>query len=94
MPRSILASVIDERRRHAVADLLIRLVETVRDDYFPDTTTCRAFELALIGTKMWDMLDTGHMASVAALSRATGISRTAFWYSPKKESTRGMQFPS
>jgi hypothetical protein len=75
MPKSILSSVIDERRRHAVADLLIRLVETVRDDYFPDATMCRAFELALIGTKMWDMNDVGRMASATALSRATGIPR-------------------
>jgi hypothetical protein len=76
MPSSILASVIDERRRHAVADLHDRLVETIRDDYFPDTSTCCAFELALIGTKMWDMVDAGHMASASALSRATGIPRT------------------
>jgi predicted transcriptional regulator len=75
MPGSILASVIDERRRHAVADLLVRLVETIRDDYFPGTSTSDAFELALIGTKMWDMLDAGRMASASALSRATGIPR-------------------
>jgi hypothetical protein len=76
MPNSILASVIDERRRHAVADLLVRLVETVRDDYFPGTSMCRAFELTLIGTKMWDMLDADRVPSASALSRATGIPRS------------------
>jgi hypothetical protein len=76
MSRSSLTSVIDEKHRHAVADLLVRLMETVRDDWFPDIDTSRAFELTLIGVKMWDMLDAGRMPSASALSRSTGIPRT------------------
>jgi len=51
MSRSSLTSVVDEKHRHAVAGLLVRPMETVRDDWFPDIETTHAFELTLIGVK-------------------------------------------
>lgn len=76
MPKSISNEMLLGPQRNAMAELCIRLVESIRNDYFPGVKTCEAFELIMIVHRMFDMHAVGRAASASALARSTGIPRS------------------
>jgi Winged helix-turn-helix DNA-binding len=76
MPKSISNEMLLGPQRNAMAELCIRLVECIRNDYFPGVKTCEAFELIVIVHRMFDMHAVGRSASASALARSTGIPRS------------------
>jgi DNA-binding transcriptional ArsR family regulator len=76
-PKSLLEQLtFGKRARRVVADLIIELVETCRDDFMPGTPLCEFFMYVLIGGKMLSLHERGREASASDLSRLTGIPRT------------------
>jgi hypothetical protein len=74
-PKSLIEHVTFGKQRHAMADLVIQLVETARDDS-PGISLWEFFMHVLIGGKMLTLHDRGREASASDLSRLTGIPRT------------------
>ena len=76
-PKSLLEQLtFGKRARRVVADLIIELVETCRDDVMPGTPLCEFFMYVLIGGKILMLHERGREASASDLSRLTGIPRT------------------
>jgi hypothetical protein len=76
-PKSLLEQLtFGKRARRVVADLIIELVETCRDDFMPGTPLYEFFMHVLIVGKMLTLHDRGREASASDLSRLTGIPRT------------------
>jgi hypothetical protein len=76
MPPEVILERIDRwHERTAMADLCIRLVQSVGRDYFPGARTCDAFEMLLILHAMFEIHTAGRLATASALARSTGISR-------------------
>lgn len=59
-----------------MAETVIRLMESLRDDYLPGMRTWDAFALLLIIRKIYEMHTAGRRATASALSRAVGMPRT------------------
>jgi hypothetical protein len=75
MPPKVMLERIDRwHERTAMADLCIRLVQSIGRDYFPGARTCDAFEMMVILNAMFEIHTTGRFATVSALARSTGIS--------------------
>jgi predicted transcriptional regulator len=75
-PEVILERIARWHERTAMADLCIRLVQSVGRDYFPGASTCDAFEMLLILHAMFEIHTAGRFATASALARSTGISRS------------------
>jgi hypothetical protein len=76
MPPEVILERIDRwHERTAMADLCIRLVQSVGRDYFPGARTCDAFEMLLILHAMFEIHTAGRLATASVLARSTGISR-------------------
>lgn len=77
MPPKVMLERIDRwHERAAMADLCIRLVQSIGRDYFPGARTCDAFEMLVILHAMFEIHTAGRFATASALSRSTGISRS------------------
>jgi DNA-binding IclR family transcriptional regulator len=63
-------------QRHTLADSVIRLLETFRDDLFPGVATWESFALFLILHRIAHMNQLGRAANASALAWSTGIPRT------------------
>jgi hypothetical protein len=62
--------------RSAMADLCIRLVQSIGRDYFPGARTCDAFEMMVILHAMFEFHTAGRFATTSTIARYTGISRS------------------
>jgi hypothetical protein len=77
MPPKVMLERIDRwHERAAMADLCIRLVQSIGRDYFPGAKTCDAFEMLVILNAMFEIHTAGRFATATALARSTGISRS------------------
>jgi predicted transcriptional regulator len=77
MPPKVMLERIERwHERTAMADLCIRLVQSIGRDYFPGARTCDAFEMLVILNAMFEMHTAGRFATASALARSTGISRS------------------
>jgi MarR family len=63
------------KERHAPADLVIRLVQSYRDDYLPDQTRCAAFQLIFLLDTILRLDESGRPVTGSTLARATEIPR-------------------
>ena len=75
-PKSLIEDVTFGKQRHVMVDLMIRLVETARDDFSPGMPLWEFFMQVLIVGKMVTLHERGREASASDLSRLTGIPRT------------------
>lgn len=77
MPPKVMLERIDRwYERSAMADLCIRLVQSIGRDYFPGARTCDAFEMIVILHAMFELHTAGRFATANAIARYTGISRS------------------
>jgi hypothetical protein len=75
-PKSLIEQIAFGKQRHAMADLMIQIMETARDDYKPGMPLWEVFMYMLIVGKMLTLHERGREASASDLSRLTGIPRS------------------
>jgi hypothetical protein len=75
-PKLLIEQVTFGKQRHAMADLVIQLMETACDDFNPGMPLWEFFMQVLIVGKMLTLHERGREASASDLSRLTGIPRT------------------
>jgi predicted HTH transcriptional regulator len=71
-----LNAIIYGKERHCLVHLIIRLIDSYRQDYVPNLSKCAAFELLLIVDKMLHLHEVGRPATASALARSTDIPRS------------------
>jgi hypothetical protein len=72
---SVIRKIQLEKQRHAMAGLVIKLMEGFQHNYMPDVKLVNAFELLLIIHRMLHAHDAGHEATATAIGRGAGMSR-------------------
>jgi hypothetical protein len=76
LPKSVVSAMLSFEQRHTLAESVIRLLETFRDDLFPGVATWESFGLLLILHRIAHMNQLGRAANASALAWSTGIPRT------------------
>ena len=71
-----LDAIIYGNERHSLVHLIIRLIDSYRQEFVPNLSKCAAFELLLIVDKMLHLHEAGRPATASALARSTGIPRS------------------
>jgi len=74
--RSALDAIILWKQRYAMGELIIRLMESFRDDYMPRVKTSEAFELLVIIERLFDLHEVSRLGTASAISRSTDIPRS------------------
>jgi hypothetical protein len=73
MSRKIIDEIVLGKQRYAMADLVVGLAESARDDMLPFATVWEFFQHIVIIRKMYEMHERGQQASIEDLSRLTTI---------------------
>jgi len=76
MPKSVVSALLSFEQRHTLVGNVIHLLETFRDDYFPDVATWETLALVLILHRIIDINQLGRAANASALAWSTGMPRT------------------
>jgi hypothetical protein len=76
MSRDIIDEIVLGKQRYAIADLVVGLLESARDDMLPFMTTWEFFQHILIIRTMYEMHERDQEASADHLSRWTAIPRS------------------
>jgi hypothetical protein len=76
MPHSVIRQLLLGKQRQALGEIVIRLLESARDDYFPGEGLVDFLLFVLILVKMYDINELGRLATASALSRSVGLPRT------------------
>jgi hypothetical protein len=75
-PKVMLERIHRWHERAAMADLCIRLVQSIGRDYFPGAKTCDAFEMLVILNALFEIHTARRFATASTLARFTGIPRS------------------
>jgi hypothetical protein len=76
MTKNIVDEIVLGKQRYAMADLVVQLVETAKDDMLPFTASWEFFQHITIIRRMYEMHEQGQEASDGDLSRSTVIPRS------------------
>lgn len=73
MTKNIIDEIVLGKQRYAMADLVVQLVESARDDMLPFTAPWEFFQHIAIIRRMYEMHERNQEASDGDLSRSTAI---------------------
>lgn len=76
MPQIIVHAVDLGPSRYTMVDTVVRLIESVRQDFGPETKTWETFINLLIVHRMWAQHRNGQLASAAGIAKAVGMPRS------------------
>jgi biotin operon repressor len=76
MTKEILNAIHLGPSRYTMADTIVRLIESVRHDFGPDTKPWETFVNLLIVHRMWAAHRNDQLSSAAGIAKAIGMSRS------------------